>query len=124
MHFSTLTIIFAAAVVLGAPTQLTEPNSIATLADDVLDQGEGFYVASYNETGSLEVEFTPMAELDATTPAEQLTTRATHTLNKRETVCSGRKSAVLAILDSANVKLAQNAAFQGNYGAGAWGWVS
>jgi hypothetical protein len=124
MHFATFVTLFAAAAVLGVPTEPTEPTSIASLTDDVFDQGDGFYLASYNEAGTLDVDFTPIAELDTASPAEQLTTRGMHTLNKRETVCSGRSSVALATLDAINVQLAQNADGQRNYGAGSWGWVS
>ena len=124
MHFATFATLFAAAAVLGVPTEPTEPTSITSLADDVFDQGDGFYLASYNEAGTIDVDFTPMAELDTTSPATQLTTRSMHTLIKRETVCSGRNSVALATLDAANVQLARNADAQRNYGAGAWGWVS
>ena len=125
MQFTTFATLFTAAAVLGAPTEPTKSMSIAALGETVFDQGDGFYLASYNDAGALKVNFTPMAELDTTTPpAEHLTTRSTHLLSKRETVCSGRTSVNLGNLDAANVQLAKNAAAQVTYNGGAWGWVS
>ncbi|USP77968.1 hypothetical protein yc1106_05242 [Curvularia clavata] len=124
MQFTTFATLFTAAAVLGAPTEPTKSMSIAALGETVFDQGDGFYLASYNDAGALKVNFTPMAELDTTTPpAEHLTTRSTHLLSKRETVCSGRTSVNLGNLDAANVQLAKNAAAQVTYNGGAWGWV-
>ncbi|KAJ4331442.1 hypothetical protein N0V95_009882 [Ascochyta clinopodiicola] len=123
MHLTSFFTLFAAATILGAPTEPIESTSITSLAADVLDQGDGFYLASYNEAGVLDVIFTPIAELETIPPAAQLTTRATHTLGKRETTCSGRSSVALGTLDDANRQLATNAAAQGNYGKNSWGWV-
>jgi hypothetical protein len=127
MHFATFIVLFAAAAILGAPTEST--FGTASLSSEVFDQGDGFYLASVNETGVFDVEFTSMAELMAQDPvehlaAEDLTARDTPTLSKRYTRCSGRKSAALGTLDEANRQLARNAAGQGNYPAGKWGWVS
>jgi hypothetical protein len=131
MHFTTLTMLFAAATVLGAPTELTP--SLATVSDEVLDQGDGVYFASYNETGVIDVDFTPMAEfekrmaeLDARGPVEQLSARDTHGLTKRDAVikCSGRKSNAEGTLHEANRQLASNADAKRHYGANQWGWVS
>lgn len=122
MHWSTITMFFAAAV-LGAPA----PTTFA-LDPNVMDQGDGFYLASFNEAGKAEVEFTPMAEIiakDSVPVSENLAVRAVDTLLKRvnnNVVCHGRSNNV-GDLDWANVKLAQNGD-QKWYDAGHWGWVS
>jgi hypothetical protein len=121
MHFSTITLAFAAAV-LGAPTETTLGSGLRVRGD--LDQGDGFYLAVFNETGVADIEFTPMANLKARAPVEEVTAAHSGNLLKRGTVCSGRRSGNLAQLDDANVALARNAAAQGWYERGAHGWVS
>lgn len=64
MHLTSFSTLFAAATILGAPTEPIEPAGITSLAADVLDQGDGFYLASYNDAGVHDIAFTPTAELD------------------------------------------------------------
>jgi hypothetical protein len=127
MHFATFTTLFAAAAVLGAPTESTP--DIANLSSEVLDQGDGFYLATYNDTGVLNVEFTPMAELKTSDPVEQVAARDTHIFarddsNEANCIVPLRKTIALATLDEANRQLARNGAQQGHYGKDKWGWVS
>jgi hypothetical protein len=123
MHFSTIILAFAAAV-LAAPTETTLKSGLRVRGD--LDQGDGFYFAVLNnETGVADIQFTPMAKLKARAPVSEVTAAYNgNNLFKRGTVCSGRRSGNLAQLDDANVALARNAAAQGWYDKHAWGWVS
>lgn len=127
MHFSALTILFATTV-LGVPTKSPLEARSWTISKADLhtsnDQGDGFYLATFNESNIAEVKFTPFAtDLTARDPIEGLTTRSTVNLAKRGTECSGRYSGDLPTLDAANRELANNANGK-NYNKGAWGWVS
>jgi hypothetical protein len=120
MHWSSLTMIFVAAV-LGAPAPAPAPF---TVANDVMDQGDGFYLATFDDAGVAEVQFTPIAELGELAPApvsENLAVRDANILNKRSTTCAGNSNNV-GDLDWANVRLADNAD-QKWYDFHAWGWV-
>jgi hypothetical protein len=126
MHISALTILFATAV-LGVPTKSALQARSWTATESELrashDQGEGFYLAIFNESGIAEVQFTPLAELATRTPVEDLFARSTDDLAKRGTECAVRYSPNVAVLDDANRQLANNANGK-TYGKGAWGWVS
>lgn len=124
MHFSTIILAFAATV-LAAPMETTLGSGLRVRGD--LDQGDGFYVAIFNEEGVADIEFTPMAKAKFKARAPVSEVPAAHSgsnLFKRGTVCSGRRSGNLAQLDDANVALARNAAAQGWYDKHANGWVS
>jgi hypothetical protein len=87
-------------------------------------QGDGFYLAVFDEAGVANVTFTPKAELlarSAPPVSENLAARAVSTLSKRSTTCAGRSTRV-EDLDWANVQLANNANNHW-YDKGAWGWV-
>ncbi len=124
---------FFAAVVLAAPA----PDMVArrdailargTAAIDaaVFDQGNGYYMAVYNDTiAALDVTFVPTVEPDAFTGPMPVSTRNTHDsagLTKRATECSGIFSRDTPTLDRANIQLARNVDKQ-VYGLGQWGWV-
>ncbi|RYP77760.1 hypothetical protein DL769_003326 [Monosporascus sp. CRB-8-3] len=130
MHFSTITALFAATV-LGVPTEpllntrsWTGPES-GLHVRNMGDQGDGFYLAVFNEPGVADVQFKAASELNTTSPVETLSTRDGDGLAKRAgTTCSGRKSIDLGTLNAANIQLANNANAQGSFGFHAWGWVS
>ncbi|POS68880.1 hypothetical protein DHEL01_v212726 [Diaporthe helianthi] len=92
-------------------------------------QGDGFYSASFNESGVAEVKFTPLSEVltdepEASVSAETLSARDSN-LDKRATTCSGRFAVNQGDLDTANRQLRDNAVNMGaSQGAwGHWGWV-
>jgi hypothetical protein len=122
MHWSALTLLFAATV-LGAPAPIPADVELSITPEQRF-QGDGFYLAVFDDAGVANVTFTPKADLLARSAApvsENLAARAVNTLSKRKTVCAGRSTHV-GDLDWANVQLANN----GNnkwYNKGAWGWV-
>jgi hypothetical protein len=124
MHWYAVTLLFAATV-LGAPTPVENTLSIAS---DVRNQGNGFYVATFDEAGVANVTFTPLAILEARNSptsapvSENLAARSIATLSRRNTECHGR-SANVADLDSANVNCANNANNK-YYSKNTWVWVS
>jgi hypothetical protein len=72
MHWSTLTTISVAAI-LGAPAPAP-----FTVASDVNNQGDGCYLATFEDAGVACVEFTPFVELSTIAAAlvsENLATR-------------------------------------------------
>jgi len=94
-------------------------------------QGDGFYTATVDDSGTVDVEFTPMAQLPPTAEllskarAEGLldhTSDSTDALHKRTTECGGRDSGSLSDLNGANIQLAHNGDGK-TYSPKAWGWV-
>lgn len=131
MRFAELIAIFTAAV-LGAPAESGLNKRSWTSPESGLHvrglgyQGDGFYLAVFNDSGVADVQFTPVEELNATSPAGDVSRRDEdgNALAKRAgTTCSGKSSGNLYNLDWANWKLAQNADAVHNYGYHAWGWV-
>jgi hypothetical protein len=114
MHWSTLTMIFVAAV-FGAPAP-----SPFTIAPALMDQGDGFYMATFDHAGVPNVTFTPMVrgdEIVAGPVSEHLTARGPD-----GTTCGHGKSYNVKDLEAANTKLAQDN--DGNWYVGdTWGWV-
>jgi len=96
-----------------------------TVAKNLMQQGNGFYVATFNEAGEASVEFTPAAQLpaiDIPLTTENPAVKSIRTLQKRgEVHCDGRSSNSLADLTWANVQLANNARGQKYHNK--WGWV-
>jgi hypothetical protein len=120
MLFSTITLLFATAI-LAAPTDIQLGS--AAIAPELVDQGDGFYRASYNESGHINVEFTPMAELTKRVPTKEYIARSTQVVKRDGTECGAGKSNNIFNLDHANDQLAHNE--DGQYvDAGSWGWVS
>jgi hypothetical protein len=119
MRFSAIALLVAPTV-LGAPTDFSQ-NSVQP---QQLDQGDGFYLAIFNDSGIADIYFTPESELQTRSHVLGLETRSADSLFKRAHTCSGRKSGDLGTLDAANVELAVNTNARGNYPKGAWGWVS
>ncbi|KAI4594762.1 hypothetical protein KJ359_007565 [Pestalotiopsis sp. 9143b] len=131
MRFAEFITIFAAAA-FGAPTDSGLNKRSWTSPETGLHvrglgyQGDGFYLAVFNESGVADVQFTPMEDLNATTPAGDISRRDDdgNALAKRAgTTCSGKYSGNQANLNWANWKLASNADAVHNYGFHAWGWV-
>ena len=130
MRASTTVLLFAATA-LAAPAPKSVAQRDATLVQgtagldpDVFDQGDGFYIASFNEsTASLDVSFTPIAELPETSTAvTSPNKRSVFDLRKRATTCPGWLSKGVPSLDWANVKLADNVNGK-TFGFEKWGWV-
>jgi hypothetical protein len=122
MHWSAITLLFAATV-LGAPAPILAERELS-IAPEQRFQGDGFYLAVFDEAGVANVTFTPKAEIlarSAPAVSENLAARDVSTLSKRNTVCWGRSTHV-GDLDWANVQLAKNADNKW-YNKGAWGWV-
>jgi hypothetical protein len=108
------------------------PTSAWTIPYELMYQGDGFYTATFDETGfQVDVNFTPMSEL---TPTAELLAKAraegnlepvsssTNSLHKRKTICSGHYSGNINDLDGANIQLAHNGDGK-TYMARSWGWV-
>lgn len=74
MLVSTVVILFAAAA-LAAPVDQAVSASIrlgsAAIPSELLYQGDGYYKASYNESGHINVAFTPIAELSKRFPTKE-----------------------------------------------------
>jgi hypothetical protein len=109
-----------------APAQLSIPS-------DLREQGDGFYVATFDEAGNTTVKFTPLAELTPTAEVlanalapltENLVTKSRDSLLKRQsfTHCETRQSGDIEKLDHANVQLAHNVN-KVNYLYNHWAWV-
>jgi hypothetical protein len=92
------------------------------------NQGDGFYLAIFDEDGVADIEYTPFSELDTDALAEfanqtaavgELDARGE--LSKRgETTCGG--AGWQKDMDVANVQLARNGHARW-YNKHAWGWV-
>lgn len=136
MFFPTITALFAAAV-LAAPIDPTVKAApalpVAVLAKvkmesvaiphDLLYQGDGFYQASFNDSGHVSVTFTPQAELDRRVPTAPTKEYMARNLSKRAgTTCAG-KSDNVGDLDYANDQMAHRLDKE-YHPAGSWGWVS
>jgi hypothetical protein len=98
MHWSTITMLFAATV-LGVPAPVLVKRELSILPEQI-QQGDGFYLAVFDEAGVASVS----------------------TLSKRETVYHGRTSNV-GDLDWANGELANHANNKW-FDARTWAWVS
>ncbi|ROV88676.1 hypothetical protein VSDG_09511 [Cytospora chrysosperma] len=96
-------------------------------------QGDGFYLAIFNDNGAADVEFTPMSELLNTTapfvdasPASEVSARSAGIV-KRDPTCDSDHHGNWGNMDIANIQLAKNAAANdggtGYYPKNAWGWV-
>ncbi|ROV96530.1 hypothetical protein VMCG_07772 [Cytospora schulzeri] len=96
-------------------------------------QGDGFYLAIFDDKGSAEVKFTPMDELLNTTapvadasPAGGISARKGGIV-KRAPTCDSDHHGNWGNMDIANIRLAENAAANdggtGYYPKNAWGWV-
>jgi hypothetical protein len=111
--------------ILGAPTEHLLARGSAALDPQVVDQGDGFYLARFNNvTGVHHVEFTPMAELVKRNGVAEPIVGSDNTLVKRDGIsCSGRATTHVDDLDNANRQLATNANNRGQYEKGDWGWV-
>ncbi|RYO86339.1 hypothetical protein DL764_009018 [Monosporascus ibericus] len=94
-------------------------------------QGDGFYLAAFDENGVASIEFTPAGELNMTAPINDDDAPATEidarALSKRAPTCDSNHHGNWGNLDIANVQLANNAQAHsggtGYYPRGAWGWV-
>lgn len=97
----------------------------ATIPPELLDQGDGVYIASLNETGHVNVEFTPSAGLTKRVLVKDVVGPSpTHGLHRRDGVtCSGREALDLKSLNQANVDLSNNMNNK-TYNKVDWGWVS
>jgi hypothetical protein len=117
MQWSTLTSIFAAAI-LGAPA----PRRL-TVAPALVDQGDGFYLTTFDDAGIVNVQFTPLAETGKIVAAPASKYLAdTYTNSKRaDTTCQGHSFNAKA-LDSANKELAEKSNSKW-YNKGEWAWV-
>lgn len=126
------TVIMLAATVLGRPVAdtlqtFTSPDGLRIR--NVGYQGDGFYLATFDENNVATVDFTPLTELNSTILASynSQVAASNNKLNERsELVARGSTcgdDGIVSDLDHANVQLAQN----GNgkwYNKDAWGWVS
>jgi hypothetical protein len=150
MLSSAITLLFAAAV-LAAPTDpaWTLPDNVsppiwnpslakrialspaveaamklgsAAIPPELLYQGDGYYEASYNDSGSISVAFTPIAALDKRVPTQD-NVQMERSIAKRKASCSGGVTNELSILNRANEQLANNLDGK-HHEAGHWGWVS
>jgi hypothetical protein len=119
MHWSALTLLFAATV-LGAPAPISAEVELSITPEQRF-QGDDFYLAVFDDAGVANVTFTPKADLLARSTAPVSENLAARALSKRNTVCAGRSTHV-GDLDWANVQLANNGNNQW-YNKGAWGWV-
>lgn len=130
MRASTTVLLFAAtALAAPAPKSVAQRDATvvqgtAGLDPSVFDQGDGFYMASFNEsTASLDVSFTPVAELsEKSTAVTSPNKRSAFDLKKRDTTCPGWVSNDVPSLDAANVRLADNVNDK-TFGFMQWGWV-
>jgi hypothetical protein len=128
MKWSTITTLsLFAGSALGAPVSSTTAG--LQISDELRNQGDGFYIATRNESGKLHVNFTPMAALVARDPDPvPETLPATHSgrwsVGKDEIVCDPGHSDNVANLEAANFQLAKNAP-NGKNGEseGLYGWV-
>jgi hypothetical protein len=124
MHWSTITMLFAATV-LGVPAPVLVKRELSILPEQI-QQGDGFYLAVFDEAGVASVAFTPKAELltrrASVSTSENVAARTVSTLSKRETVYHGRTSNV-GDLDWANGELANHANNKW-FDARTWAWVS
>ena len=130
MRAST-TFLLLAATALAAPAPKSVAQRDATVVQgttgidpSVFDQGDGFYMASFNEsTASLDVSFTPVAELpEKSTAVNSPNKHSVFDLRKRDTTCPGWLSKDVPSLDSANVRLADNVNGK-TFGFMDWNWV-
>jgi hypothetical protein len=125
MKWSTVTTLtLLAGTALGAPMASTADG--LNIPPNVRDQGDGFYVANYNEAGELNVAFTPLAELTARDPApatEDIVAPASNLgpPGKDEIVCGPGRANNIGDLNAANIQLSNNA--PNGYTTGAYGWV-
>lgn len=125
MYLSAVALLLAACAV-GAPTASSLAGGTAILDAKVVDQGDGFYLAKYNNiTGVHDVKFTPLTALIARADVEERTVEPLYNLAKRGVshACSGRYTDNTANLDAANRQLATNAGNHGQYEKHDWGWV-
>jgi hypothetical protein len=116
------------------PKQLEERDPAPknfTIAKSLMQQGNGLYLATFDDSGKASVEFTPAAQLPAinsTLPAinitlttENPTMMSIRALRKRgEVHCDRKDSKNTGDLNWANVQLANNVKGQ-NYKY-QWGW--
>ncbi|KAF2633587.1 hypothetical protein BU25DRAFT_453332 [Macroventuria anomochaeta] len=76
-----------------------------------IDQNNGFYLSVFNnETGVADIDFTPLTELEARAPAEEVAA-APASLLKRATTCSGNRSIIVHL--GGETSFFYN--YQGNY---------
>lgn len=130
MRVSTAIFLLATAVLavpapdLGARRNAVLARGTEGLQPSDFDQGNGFYMATFNETTSvMDVSFRPVAEmLDASLDISPFAKRSAFDLAKRDTTCSGLFSGDVPSLDWANVRLADNVNNQ-YFGYHQWGWV-
>lgn len=126
-----ITLLFSGA--FGSPVHSQNSWSSAGLKiRNTGDQGDGLYLAVFDDNGHATVEFTPFSDLNMTIPdagdeskvADTESEAPANRLSKRNGItCSGRNGNT-AIMDPANRQLASNADGHGQYGRNAWGWVS
>jgi hypothetical protein len=102
-----------------APGMKGQQDVELNITSEERNQGDGFYVANYDEAGKLSVTFTPLVKLPIT---EDLVARDIDTQldGPTSTTCGGTSNNVAA-LDAANVQLANNA--PNAYTTGPYGWV-
>ena len=90
-------------------------------------QGDGFYQAVYDDAGTADVQFTPLADvlanLNITASVETRALAEGGLSAAAYPICKGRSTNHLPELTAANIVLAQNANAQNFYAKGAWGWV-
>ncbi|KAL4724249.1 hypothetical protein ACLX1H_008862 [Fusarium chlamydosporum] len=125
-----ITLLFSGA--FGSPVHSQNSWSSAGLKiRNTGDQGDGLYLAVFDDNGHATVEFTPFSDMNMTIPdagdeskvADTESEAPANRLSKRNGItCSGRNGNT-AIMDPANRQLASNADGHGQYGRNAWGWV-
>lgn len=130
MKFTLVPVVLAAGA-LAAPSPLEAEKRSWTDAetglkvDNVGYQGDGVYVAVFDEKNTATVQFTPVAEANLTAPDIAVQSRAAP-LDRRDkygVTCTGSQG-YFRDIDKANVMLANNAQAHGAYGSEHWGWVS
>lgn len=104
-----------------------QPSSVFNSA--AFDQGDGFYLATFNESGMADIHFTPMSNLSVRARSSRHLERSPSEspgdkFLALSTECSNRHTWELYGLDTANIMLAENANNHGAYKRGDWGWVS
>ncbi|RYP13366.1 hypothetical protein DL765_006907 [Monosporascus sp. GIB2] len=135
MKSITIIATLLAATVLGLPNlqrRTWKDHEAGLEIRNVGYQGDGFYLAVFDEDGVASVEFAPASELNMTAPVTHDDAPATEidarALSKRAPTCDVDHHGNWANMDIANVQLANNAqAASGGTGYHprlAWGWVS
>jgi hypothetical protein len=113
------TLLTLATTALGAPTSFTTAELI--IANELRFQGDGFYMATFDDAGVANVTFTPLAELTTKVPAPVSGIVDSVLAGPTDTTCSKLRSDNVVDLDAANVALADAA--PNSYNDKGWGWI-